>query len=335
MVVKIAAVAALAAGAALLVGVPPFKQADAAETLSLVYPFPDQLIYTKMCKQLAGRIDEAAKGKLKIDVLPFNSIKMFQQPPAVKSGRVDIACTPSAFYARSIPENEVISTSNSTAAKVRANGGTKMMDDLHHKHYNLKYLGWTSSGGHFRIYMKDEPKWTADGLLDLTGVKLRDNPIYGAFFRALNASTHSLAATAVYSALEKGVVNASAWATIGLSDLKWDKFLRNAVQPDFYQTDIGWIVNLDRWNKLPAELRSLVQNEVIAEEVRAHAVLQNMENEERAALGKNGMKFFTVPNPEAYLEIAVDSAYERMATRLEKAGRDSAHLAKLRGLFQE
>ncbi len=335
MSVNMAAAAVAAAGIVLAAGVGAPGQARAETTLSLVYPFPDQLIYTKMCKRLAAEISEKGKGLVKIDVLPFNSIKMFQQPPAVKSGRVDLSCIPSAFYARSIPENEVISTSNSTAAKVRANGGTAMIDELHGEHFNLKYLGWTTSGAHFRIYMKDAPKWTADGLLDLKGVKLRDNPIYGAFFRALNASTHSLPATDVYAALEKGVVDASAWATIGLPALKWDKFVRHAVEPEFYQTDVGWIANLDKWNKLPAAARTLIQNAMVAEEVEAHAVMQRMAREEKALLQKNGMKFHTAPNAAKYLEIAIDSAYDRMVARLEKKGRDTAHLQKLRSLFQE
>ena len=55
----------------------------AETTLTLVYPFPDQLIYTKLCKELVDKINTAAKGEVKIDVKPFNSIKMFEQPTAV------------------------------------------------------------------------------------------------------------------------------------------------------------------------------------------------------------------------------------------------------------
>ena len=304
-------------------------------TLTLVYPFPDFLIYTKLCKDLAQKINERGAGVVKIDVLPFNSIKMFQQPSAVKSGRVDLACTPAAFYARAIPENEVISTSNSSPARVRANGGTKMIDQLHNRYFNMKYLGWTASGGLFRVYMKDQPKWTKDGLLDLRGVKLRDNPIYGAFFRALNASTHPMAATQVYAALEKGVVNASAWATIGLRGLKWDKFLRHAVLPEFYQTDIGWIANLDRWKGLSAQARKLVQDMIVVSEGEHRATLEQAATKEQAQLKQGGMKFHTVPSSSAYLKIAVDSAYERITGRLEKAGRDPAHVATLRSLYQE
>lgn len=309
--------------------------AAAEVKLNLVYPFPDFLIYTKQCKQLAADITEAAKGKLSIEVLPFNSIKMFQQPPAVRKGRVDLVCTPYAFFARAVPENEAVSTSASNPATVRANGGMAMVDELQQKYFGVKNLGWTSSGGRFRIYMKNPPKFNAKGMLDLSGVKLRDNPIYGAFFRAMNATTHPLTATQVYPALEKGVVNASAWATIGLKGLKWDKFLRHGVEPEFYHTDIGWFMNLKTWRGLDAGLRKLVQDMVIANEVAARKILLAEAKTERATLAKEGMKFHTVPAAGVYSKLAVDSAYDRMLDRLKKAKRPTDHVAKLRQLWQQ
>ncbi len=312
---------------------PPVAKAETE--LTLVYPFPDFLIYTKMCKQLVGKINAAGKGVVKINILPFNSIGMFKQPPAIKAGRVDIACTPAAFYARGLPEAEAVATSNSSPAAVRANGGFKLLDDLHQKHFNMKYLGWTDSGARFRIYMKNAPRFTAGGLVDFTGVKLRDNPIYGAFFRAMKATTHSLPATAVYSALEKGVVDAAAWATVGVQGLKWDKFLRHAVEPEFFQTDIGWIMNLDKWNSLDAKSRSLIQKAVIAHETVGRATLTGMANAERKKLMAEGMKFYSAPNPPAYFKLAVDSAYQRMADRLKKTKRGTGNVAKLRATWQK
>ncbi len=327
--------AAAAAGLMLFAVATQSGMARAETTLSLVYPFPDQLIYTKMCKELAATINERGAGSVKIDVLPFNSIKMFQQPPAVRSGRVDLSCIPAAFYARALPENEAISTASSSAEQARANGGAAMMDELNRKHFGVTYLGWTASGAQFRVYMQNAPQWTSDGLLDLTGVKLRDNPIYGAFFRALKGSTHNLAATEVYSALEKGVVNASAWATVGLPSMKWDKFLRHAVTPPFYHTDIVWIMNLGRWEKLDAKAQKTMTDAILEEEVNARTVLQDLAAKEKAYLEQGGMTFHQAPNADAYLKLAVDSAYERMADRLKKAGRDTSHVAKLRSLYQQ
>jgi len=310
-------------------------QATAEVKVNMVYPFPDFLIYTKNCKELVGKINAAAKGKLSINVLPFNSIKMFQQPVAVRKGRVDLVCTPYAFFARAVPENEAVSTTNSTPQKVRANGGLAMLDKIQQKYFGVKNLGWTAAGTRFRIYMSTAPKFKADGMLDLTGVKLRDNPIYGAFFRAMNATTHPLPSTQVYSALEKGVVNASAWATIGLKGLKWDKFLRHAVEPEFYQTDIGWFMNLKKWNSLDAATQKIVQDTVIAHEISVQAKLKQLAAEERATLIKEGMKFHKVPAAAKYSKLAVDSAYARMTERLKKAGRPTDHIAKLRELWQD
>ncbi len=145
-------VAALAAVAAL--GVLPLAGGARAETtLSLVYPFPDFLVYTKSCKELAEKLNAAGAGVLKIDVKPFNSIGMFEQATAIQKGVVDLSCLPAAFYARALPENEAISTSNSGPEAVRANGGMAIIDELHQKHMGMKYLGWVDCGVMFLIYL--------------------------------------------------------------------------------------------------------------------------------------------------------------------------------------
>ena len=309
---------------------------QAAETkLTMIHPFPDFLQYTKNCKNLVAVINERGKGVVNIEMLPFNSIKMFQQPGAVSKGRVDLVCTPAAFYARGIPENEAVSTASSSAMQARAAGGTAILDGLHQKHFNTKYLGWTSSGNRFRIYMKNAPKFGSNGLPDFGGVKMRDNPIYGAFLKALKATTHNLPSSAVFSALEKGVVDASAWATLGLKGLKWDKFLRHAVAEEFYQTDIGWMMNLDKWKSLSPAAQKLIQDTVIEFERMNYYILTGMADGETATLKAEGMKFHAVPAAATFTKMAVDSAYARMDERLTKAGRDKSSIAKLRAAFQQ
>jgi TRAP-type C4-dicarboxylate transport system substrate-binding protein len=324
------AAAAVVAATALTAG-----PATAETTLSLVFPFPDTLVYTKSCKAMVEKINDAGKGVVQIDVKPFGSIKMFQQPDAVSKGSVDMVCTPAAFYAAKIPENEAISTSNSSPAIVRANGGMAIIDDLHQKHYNMKYLGWVDSGVGFYIYTKEPPVFNSDGLPDFSGVKMRDNPIYGAFFRALGASTHNMPSTEVYSALEKGVVNASAWAAVGLIQFKWDQFLRHRVDPAFYQTDIGMLMNLDTWNRLSPDAQKIVQDTVIAHEKSSRAARIADAKAEAEQLKAEGMKFWETPAPDKYLGVAIDSAYDRMTERLKDMGRPLDAAQALRKAYQQ
>ena len=311
------------------------KNVNAETKLTLVYPFPDFLQYTKNCKALVAAINKRGKGLIKIDILPFNSIKMFQQAPAVSKGRVDLNCLPAAFYARAIPELEAISTASSSIEQARKSGGIDMLDEIHQKHFKVKYLGWTGDGNKFRFYMRDAPKFAANGLVDFKGLKLRGNPVYGAFIEAMGGTQHSLPAPATYGALEKGVVDAAAWATIGLRGLKWDKMLRQAVEPDFYATDLGWIMNLKKWNGLSKEAQNILQSTVKEFELSNRDLLAKMHEEEKAALLKGGMKFHQVPNPDKYLKLSVDSAYQRMITRLEKAKRSTDHIPKLRAAWQQ
>lgn len=311
------------------------KQAAAETVLSMVYPFPDTLVYTISCKKMVEQLNEKGKGMFRIDLRPFNSIGMFEQPTAVTRGVVDMTCTPAAFYARGIPENEAISTSNASPEAVRANGGMAIIDELHQSRANMKYLGWIDSGVNFYVYMATEPKFSADGLPDFSGVKMRDNPIYGAFFQSLKAETHNMPSTEVYPALQTGVVNASGWTSIGLQQLKWDEFLTNRLGPAFYQTDIGVIMNLDTWKSLSPEAQKVIQDGVIAYEAESRAARMADAETEEKELAAKGMKFFDVPAADKYLEMSVESAFSRMSERVTQAGGDISNVEKLRAAYQQ
>ena len=47
------------------------------------------------------------------------------------------------------------------------------------------------------------------------------------------------------------------------------------------------------------------------------------------------MKFWPTPAGDKYLQIAIDSAYDRMTGRLKKMGRSLDAAGKLRKLYQE
>ena len=117
----------------------------------MVYPFPDFLVYTKSCKEFAEKVN-AAGGDRK-DRRQTVQLHRHVRTGRPKSGRVsiDMSCLPAAFYARGLPENEAISTSNSDPPICRScqwrHGDSST--NLHQKHMNMKYLGWVDSGVKF------------------------------------------------------------------------------------------------------------------------------------------------------------------------------------------
>lgn len=324
-------------GAAMGAGMVMFSAASsvAADKVSAVHAFPTFLIYTKTFLALVDDINAKGKGVVEIDVRGGpEAIGMFQQPNAVRDGVVDMVQTPGSFYGASVPEIDAMVAARVTPMEARKNGGAALMDEIHQSRFNVRHLGWIDGGIRFHIYSTKDFKFGDDGVIDLTGVKLRDNPIYHAFFESLKATTASMKATEVYAALEKSVVDAAAWTSIGLMDLKWDKFLKYRVDPEFYNTDIGIIFNKDSWAKLSPESQKLIQDTVIEWEQKSFDARQKDKASDAAELQKRGMKFVSM-KPEAaekYLMMSEDAAWGRMKGRLEKMG-GMENYDKLRKLY--
>lgn len=313
----------LAAAAAVTAASLATTSARAEDQLSAVHAFPDFLVYTKTFLSIVDDINERGKGIVQITVRGGpEAIGMFEQPGAVRDGVVDIFHGPGSFYGASVPEIDAMVAANVTPMEARANGGIALMDEAHQARFNSKYLGWVDGGIKFHIYEVNEPSFDDNGVLDLTGVKLRDNPIYHAFFEALNATTASMPSTEVYSALEKGVADATAWTSIGLRELKWDKFLKYRVNPDFYNTDIGIIMNLESWEGLTPESQKLIQDVIVEWEQKSFDARQEDKKVDEAALQEGGMTFVEM-SPEGaakYLELADNAAWDRMKARLADMG---------------
>lgn len=309
--------------------------ASAMDKVSAVHAFPGFLVYTKTFLAMVEDINKRGEGVVEITVRGGpEAIAMFEQPNAVRDGVVDMVHTPGSFYGASVPEIDAMVASRVTPMEARENGGAELMDQAHQKRFNVRHLGWIDGGIKFHIYNSQPFKFDDNGVIDLTGVKLRDNPIYHAFFEALNATTASMAATEVYAALEKGVVDAAAWTSIGLMDLKWDKFLKHRIDPEFYNTDIGVIFNKDSWEALSPESQKIIQDTVVEWEAKSWEARQTDKKADAVELEKRGMEFVSM-SPEAsaaYLTMADDAAWGRMKERLENMGGDNDY-EQLRKLY--
>jgi len=128
--------------------------------------------------------------------------------------------------------------------------------------------------------------------------------------------------TEVYAALEKGVVDASAWTSIGIMDLKWDKFLKYRVDPKFYRTDLGVIMNLESWNNLSDASRKIISDVIVEWEQKSFDDREADREKEVAALKDGGMQMVSMSEEAGaqYIQQSIDASWARMKERLEKMG---------------
>ncbi|MEM7613624.1 MAG: TRAP transporter substrate-binding protein DctP [Pseudomonadota bacterium] len=327
-------IAGLVAGATLLANV-----AQAQETITAVHAFPATLIYTQSFLEFVDKVNAAGEGVVQIEVRGGpEAIGMFQQPDAVRDGIVDMVYTPGSFYGGSLPEKDAMVASNLTAVETRANGGTDLIDQIHQEKMGLKYLGWFDSGVTYNLWMANEPQLDADGNLDVSGIKLRGNAVYNAFFTEyLGAQVIDLPTTDVYAALERGVVDATGWTQIGLIDLKWNEFLNYRIEPSFFSTDLGVIVNLEKWNSLSAEAQTILQDVAIAHEAESVAKLRAKRDEDFAALEEGGMQVVELEGEARanYLAAAREKTWERMKGLMAESPQGDGNYDTLISLFYD
>jgi TRAP-type C4-dicarboxylate transport system substrate-binding protein len=298
--------------------------AFAADTITATHVFPASLVYSRSFLEFVKKANAAGQGVFTIQVRGGpEAIPMMEQPGAVRSGVVDMIYTACAFYAAQVPECDAVSASTIDGPTARKNGGMDLLNKIHQKRIGVYNLGWVDSGIRFNLWSTKQPKLDSTGHIDIRGFKVRGHPIYNAFLtNYLGAQVINVNSPDLYTALERGTVEITAWTQIGLMDLNWDRYLMYRILPDFFSTDLHILVNLKKWNSLSPKTREILQRVTIEHEVSSEAALQQLWQKEKAELERRGIKTIA-QSPEAskrFVEGARSASLARMKERMQKAG---------------
>lgn len=314
------------AGLALSVAAP----AVAEDQLRAVTAFPKTLVYSQSFLRFVDKVNAAGKGVVQISYIGGpEAVPVPEQPEALRNGVVDMQYGPASYYPGIVPESDALVGSNRTPMENRASGGTDLLNKIHQKKLNAYYLGTIDGGIQFHIYLRDAPKRTASGGVDLNGLKIRAAPIYREFFAAMGIVPVNVPVPEVYTSLERGVVDGMGWTSTGLMDFKWDRFLKYRIDPGFFQTDLGIMVNLPKWNKLSDKSRQLLQKAAIEYEKESYDWFQALRAKEEAELKKSGLNVVALPPAEA--KKFLDQAYQIVWDRLK--GRDASNHDQLKSRY--
>jgi TRAP-type C4-dicarboxylate transport system substrate-binding protein len=298
--------------------------AAAQDTISATHVFPASLIYSRSFLEYVKKANEAGKGVFTIQVRGGpEAIGMMEQPGAVRSGVVDMVYSPCAFYAAAVPECDAVSASTIDGPTARKNGGTALMNQIHQKRTGVVFLGWVDSGIRFNLWSTRAPTLDASGHIDIKGYKVRGNPIYNAFLtNYLGAQVINLPSTELYTALERGTVDLTAWTQIGLMDLNWDRYIKYRIGPDFFSTDLIILVNQRKWNALSAKSRDILQRVAIEHEISSVKALQELWVKEQTELQKRGIRYLSQSEAASkkFVAGARTASLQRMKERMEKSG---------------
>jgi TRAP-type transport system periplasmic protein len=298
--------------------------AAAQDKITATHVFPANFVYSRSFLEFVKKANEAGKGTFEILVRGGpEAIGGMEQAPAARDGVVDMVYSACAFYAATVPECDALAASTIDAPTARKNGGMELLNQIHQKRMGVYLLGWVDSGIRFNLWSTKQPKLDAQGNLDIRGIKVRGHPIYNAFLtNYLGAQVITLNAPDVYTALERGTIDVTAWTQIGIMDANWDRYLKFRIDPSFFSTDLVIILNQKKWNSLSQKSRDILTRVAIEHEQASMKTLTDLRTKEYAELEKRGVKVVSLP-PEAsrrFVESARAASLARMKERMEKSG---------------
>ena len=252
------------AAAATTVASPAVAQAMPEIKWRLTSSFPRNLdtIYGA-CDEFVKAVSEATDKKFQIQVFAAGEIvPALAAADAVQNGTVEMCHTASYYYFGKDP-TFTFGTSLPFGMNKRmmdawmfSGGGADLLNDFYKK-FNIHALPAGNTGCQMGGWFRREIKTVAD----LRGLKMRIGGFAGNVLAKLGVVPQQIPGGEVYSALEKGTIDAAEW--VGPYDD--EKLGLQKIAPFYYYP--GWweggamlhhFFNLDKWNALPSAYRSIL-----------------------------------------------------------------------------
>lgn len=228
---------------------------QAKETLKMLFPWSPALVpLEEMRKWVFEEIKKQSNGDVEFRLFGPAVVPPFQQLQPVSSGAFDIHLTSPAYHGKDTGIGQLGDTVDPDPDKRRSSGFWDAVDEYYQRKHNLKVIGNAGAPG-YQIILK-EPIGEDGGL---KGRKIRSNPAYDAIIRKFGGSPVTLPPTQIYTALQKNLVDGSAWPLHSLEAQKFHEVVKYMARPTFARSTNLILVNLNKWRKLtPAQQKALL-----------------------------------------------------------------------------
>lgn len=304
-------------------------QAEEIE-ITAISSFSANLEFAKDLQVFIRDVNERGKGRVRIRYVGGHEvIPQRQQVYALRRGVIDLSFAASTYLIGVAPEGDAFLGATITPFEARENGAYDAIQEIWAKKLNSYFLGWHQTGYKLHIFLRTPPDYRDDGLPDVRGLRIRTSPTYRPFLKALGATPVDITSSEVYTALERGTVDAMAWTGVSMSNEGFQHFVKHRLEPGVLNAVMTMQVNLDRWRSLPPDIQAFLLAESMTYERESRERFFEIAREERINLAKDGMSSVNLPPgvAETYKQLATDAVWGRMGASAP------ASVERLRPLF--
>ncbi len=236
---------------------------------------------------------------------------------ALKRGQFDMLSSPTAYYIGTVPEGYALTASNQGPRQIRANGGWELLQKVYEEKAGAYLLSWGASMTSYHTYLWKEPKIGSDGVLDLTGYKMRATGTYRPLFRALGATTINIKSSEVITAVQRGTVDGYGFTDVSLPAIGLHTVTKYRIQPNYYQSNTVETMNLATWKAMTNAQKALLTKVGIEFETSSVLFIEAERQREEKILKKVGIKDVVLKGDGAakYLEIAHGEIWKELKKR--------------------
>lgn len=294
----------------------------------------------QLYKEWADGVSEETGGKVSIELLPVGSVVDFQETlDAVGAGILDGHVTDTSYFAGKDAAFGLIgnpvgawSDPQQMLKFFNEGGGKELMNDLVEP-YGTHFFGGTTPG--LEAFVSKVP---LEGVDDLQGLKLRAPAgLVQNIFAAAGASPVNLPTSEVFTALDKGVVDAADYSVFHVNQAQGlNKIAPHPVFPGYHSMPlIEFSMNKQKWDALPEDVQTILEESVVelaqrqnaalaeknakaVEEAKAQgATIHDWSDEERAKFRKIAIGEW---EKQAAASKSAQKVYDTLTAYLEKEG---------------
>ena len=244
----------------------------------------------KAFEQFAADVEEKSDGRIVIDPLPVGAIV----PPgemldAVAANILQGMNGGTGYFVTKDPAFGLLADLNAgyespeqMTAWFYEGGGLEIAQEIYGE-YGVHFIGPVFWGAE-----SIPSKMPLRNISDFEGIKMRSPEGMGAaIWQKLGVGVSTLPGTEVYTALERGKIEATDWGTLGMNDeLGYDDIAPYAIYPGIHSMPASDVaINQEVWDGLPDDLKQVLEEAAVA--FNENSIAMNREQDEKYAAERN------------------------------------------------
>lgn len=243
-----------------------------------------------------AEVKKRSKGQLVIDIKGGReAIPEREQVDAMSSGVVDMVINWAGAYDHIVTEVAAHHLTQYSPQEERESGAFGYWVRLHKKRVNAQYLGRWAWGIGYNFFMR---KKKISKLDDFKGLKLMEISYCAPFIKELGAIPIDVGGPRVYTAMQRGVIDGFMWGQVGLTAWGWPEVTKYVIDPPFSRMDLGFMINLDKFNSLPKNLQDVITSTAADFEPYVEGLFIKRAAVERQKFKDAGAEFVELPKRE-------------------------------------